>query len=99
MLEGKFVADAEREKATAAERRLKNLEQLLHQTGVLHRTLLADTKVVAAAKGGDTTEEEACWAGTGARGEISTGEARTQGFGEEPATEEELLLKARARYA
>ena len=98
-LENKLAADAEGEKEAAAERRLKRLDQLLHQTVVLRRTLLADTGIAAVAEGAEAAEEEACWAETGARDELLVGKGRTGGIGEEQAAEGELLLKARARYA
>lgn len=97
-LESKLRADAEGEKEAAAERSLKSLNQLLHQTTVVRRMLRAGSETVAAAGGGEAAaeEDEACWAGTEAREGV--GEGRSQGIGEGQAEEGELLLKARARY-
>lgn len=98
-LESKLVADAESEKAAAAERRLKSLDQLLHQAVVLRRTLLADAGIVAVGEGAQVAEEDECWAGAGAREKGLVGEERSEGIGEKRATEWELLLKASSRYA
>lgn len=80
---------------------MKSLDQLLHQAVVLRRMLRADAGVVSVVvegAGAEDEKEEACWAGTGVREEMSVGEGRSWSIDEGQATEGKLLLEARARY-
>lgn len=96
-LESKITADAEGAEAAAAERRRNQLDRLLCQAMTLRSTLVADG-IVDVTKGGDAAEEEACWAGLGDNAEKGVG-GTIVGNGDGEPAEEELVLKARARYA
>lgn len=95
-LESKIMTDAEGAEAAVAERRRNLLDRLLRQAAVLRSTLVGDG-IVAVGEGGDAAEKEACWGGLGE--DTVQGDGTRRGSGDEQAAEEELLLKARARYA
>lgn len=97
-LESKLAAGAEEAEAAAAERRRRSLRRLLRQAAALRSTLTADGLVTAEEEETEEAgEEAACWAGEGE--ELSEGTGRKRGSEDEQATEEELVVKAQARYA